>query len=165
MLSACQILQQQGYEDYTLAIVGDGAQQAELATVVRESGLERQVTWLGKVPYHLLGAYFQFADVFIFPTYDDIWGMVLTEAMAFGKPAICSTGAAAVEMMEDGGNGFVYDPDRVDLLAEYLRRFLDTPALIGTMGDRSTQIIRERTPERAIACFVEAIAFVTDRGH
>ena len=160
LLAACQILQQQGYEDYTLAIVGDGAQQAELATIVRESGLEQQVTWLGKVPYHLLGAYFQFADVFVFPTYDDIWGMVLTEAMAFGKPAICSTGAAAVEMMDEGGNGFVYDPDRVDLLAQYMIRFLETPDLIHSMGTRSTQIMLENTPESAIECFIEAIAFV-----
>lgn len=163
LLAACSILKQQGYQDYTLAIVGDGEQRSELEAFVKESDLEQQVIWMGNIPYRLLGAYFQFADVFIFPTYDDIWGMVLTEAMAFGKPVICSTGAGAMEMVDEGVNGFVYETDRVDLLAQYMTRFLDTPELIQRMGDRSAQIMIDNTPESATGCFVEAIEFVNNR--
>lgn len=159
LLAACKLLQQHGYEDYTLAIVGDGTQQAELATVVRESGLERQVIWLGKVPYHLLGAYFQSADVFVFPTYDDIWGMVLTEAMAFGLPVICSNRAGAAEMVRSD-NGFVFDMERVDQLATCLRHFLDHPELIAQMGAVSKQIMLDHTPARATQAFVEAVESV-----
>jgi glycosyltransferase involved in cell wall biosynthesis len=163
LLAACSILKQQGYQDYTLAIVGDGEQRSELEAFVKESDLEQQVIWMGNIPYRLLGAYFQFADVFIFPTYDDIWGMVLTEAMAFGKPVICSTGAGAVEMVDEGVNGFVYETDRVDRLAQHMIRFLNTPELIQTMGDRSTHIMLENTPKSATACFVEAIEFVNNQ--
>ncbi|PSB59246.1 glycosyltransferase family 4 protein [Chamaesiphon polymorphus] len=157
LLEACSILKQQGYRDYTLALVGDGEQRPELETFVRESDLERQIVWMGKSPYRCLGAYFQFADVFVFPTYDDIWGMVLTEAMAFGKPVICSTGAGAAEMVEVAANGFVYAPDRVDLLVQYMTQFLDNPELIPAMGNKSTQIMLKNTPESATACFVEAM--------
>jgi glycosyltransferase involved in cell wall biosynthesis len=162
LLEACLVLKQQGYKDYTLMIVGDGEQRSELETFVKQSALEEQVSWMGKVPYRFLGAYFQFADVFIFPTYDDIWGMVLTEAMAFGKPVICSTGAAASEMVEEEVNGFIYEPDRVDRLAQYMTRFLDTPYLIQSMGDKSAQIMLENTPESTIEYFVEAIKFVNN---
>jgi glycosyltransferase involved in cell wall biosynthesis len=162
LLAACLILKQQGYEDYTLTIVGDGEQRAELDTFVQRSGLERQIIWIGEIPYRCLGAYFQLADVFVFPTHDDIWGMVLTEAMAFGKPVICSTGAGAAEMVEEEANGFIYEPDRVDRLVQYMIRFLDTPKLIEFMGDRSAQIMLENTPESATACFVEAIEFVNN---
>jgi glycosyltransferase involved in cell wall biosynthesis len=163
LLVACLQLKQQGYEDYTLAIVGDGEQQSELETFAKESGLAQQVKWLGKIPYRCLGAYFQLADVFIFPTYDDIWGMVLTEAMAFGKPVICSTGAGAAEMVSEGVNGFRYDPDRIEQLAAYMIRFLDTPDLIQKMGVESTQIMLKNTPKSATLCFFEAIDYISDR--
>ncbi len=162
LLAACSRLNQQGFTDYTLMVVGDGEQRLELEAVVQQAGLDRQVMWIGAVPYRCLGAYFQFADVFIFPTYDDIWGMVLTEAMAFGKAVICSTGAGAAEMVEEEANGFRYAPDLVDLLTEYMTRFLDTPDLIQSMGDRSAQIMIENTPESATSCFVEAIEFVNN---
>ncbi|WP_310483743.1 glycosyltransferase family 4 protein [Chamaesiphon sp. VAR_48_metabat_403] len=160
LIAACNILQQQGYENYTLAIVGDGEQQPELAALVKESGLEKQVLWMGKIPYRCLGAYFQLADVFILPTYDDIWGMVVPEAMAFGKAVICSTGAGAAEMVAAGANGFVYPPDDIERLAGYMQQFLDNPDSIRSMGDISAQIMLEHTPETATACFVEAIEFV-----
>ncbi len=160
LLGACKILQQQGYEDYTLAIVGDGEQQPELAALVNESGLAKQVLWMGKIPYRCLGAYFQLADVFILPTYDDIWGMVVPEAMAFGKAVICSTGAGAAEMVEEGANGFVYAPDDVERLAGYMQKFIDNPDSIRLMGDRSAQIMLEHTPKTATDSFVKAIEFV-----
>ena len=157
LIAACQILQQQGYENYTLAIVGDGEQQPELAALVNESGLAKQVLWMGKIPYRYLGAYFQLADVFILPTYDDIWGMVVPEAMAFGKAVICSTGAGAAEMVEEGANGFVYAPDDVERLAEYMQQFIDRPDSVRSMGDISAQIMLENTPKIATDCFVKAI--------
>lgn len=160
LISACKILQQQGYENYTLAIVGDGEQQPELAALVKEAGLEKQVLWMGKIPYRCLGAYFQLADVFILPTYDDIWGMVVPEAMAFGKAVICSTGAGAAEMVAEDVNGFVYAPDDVERLAGYMQQFLDNPDLIKSMGDRSAQIMLEHTPKTAIDSFSKAIEFV-----
>lgn len=160
LLAACSLLKQQGYESYTLMVVGDGEQRPELEAFVQQAGLEQQVMWIGAAPYHCLGAYFQFADVFVFPTYNDIWGMVLPEAMAFGKAVICSKGAGSVEMVEEESNGFIYDPDRVDILSQYMTRFLDTPDLICQMGDRSAQIMGENTSINAISCFIEALEFV-----
>jgi glycosyltransferase involved in cell wall biosynthesis len=160
LLEACLILKQQGYEDYTLMIVGDGEQRSELETFVQESGLEEQVSWVGKVPYRFLGAYFQFADVFVFPTYEDIWGMVLTEAMAFGKPVICSKGAGSVEMVAEGENGFVFDLEHPEELVECMRKFLEKPEIIAAMSKKSMQIMTQHTPEHAISSFVEALRVV-----
>jgi glycosyltransferase involved in cell wall biosynthesis len=160
LLEACLILKQQGYGHYTLMIVGDGEQRAELETFVQESGLQEQVTWVGKVPYCLLGAYFQFADVFVFPTYDDIWGMVLTEAMAFGKAVICSTGAGAAEMVHEAENGFLYEPEQIDQLVEKMGQFLNNPRLITQMGSRSLQIMRQHSPAEATQAFIDAARLV-----
>jgi glycosyltransferase involved in cell wall biosynthesis len=160
LLEACYKLKQQGYTNYTLMVVGDGEQRPELEDFVQQVGLEQQVVWIGKVPYHRLGAYFKSADVFIFPTYDDIWGMVLTEAMAFGKPVICSQSAGAVEMVVEGRNGYTYQSGQVDKLVEAISRFFDNPSLIMQMGDSSLQIMSKYTPEDSITSFIQSLKYI-----
>ena len=156
LLQACSILKHQGYQDFTLLVVGDGEQRQELEEFAKTIGLDSQVRWFGRVEYKCLGQYFQAADVFIFPTYEDIWGMVLTEAMVFGKPVICSRGAQAVEMLSNGENGFTFQPGKGEQLARLMSQFLDDPILIQTMGQRSLKIMSQHTPEHASNSFIEA---------
>jgi glycosyltransferase involved in cell wall biosynthesis len=160
LLEACAALKRQGYENFSLLIIGEGSQRPELELWVKSEDLTAQVEWVGKVNYGHLGVYFQDADVFVFPTSEDIWGMVLPEAMALGKPVICSTGAGAAELVIAGENGFLFDPDRPDRLGELMRQFIDHPDLIPTMGERSLQIMAHHTPTDATQPFIEAVEFV-----
>lgn len=160
LLEACTWLQAQGYQNYTLLMVGDGEQRSELETYTRTAGLTEQVRWLGKIEYGALGSYFQQADVFVFPTYEDIWGMVLPEAMALGKPVLCSKEAGAVELMAHGKNGYIFQPDQPKELAGYMQQFLDQPNHIQDMGAASVQMMATHTPEQATQCFVDAVEFV-----
>lgn len=159
LLEACALLMSQGYDNFMLKIVGDGEQKSQLTAFAEQHGLKDRVEWLGKVEYGCLGGHFQSADVFVFPTYEDIWGMVLTEAMAFGLPVICSNGAGAAEMVQSD-NGFVFDMERVDELTTCLRHFLDCPESISKMGEVSKQIMLDHTPERATQAFIEAVESV-----
>ena len=163
LLEACFWLKQKGYERYRVWVVGDGEQRLELQQFAEQHGLSKQIEWLGKVEYRCIGAYFQAADVFVFPTYDDIWGMVLVEAMAFGKPVICSTGAAAAELMVDGQNGFTCSPGSVEQIAQSMRRFLDDSTLIQKMGDSSLHIMHEHTAQTATQSFVKALQIVLNQ--
>ena len=156
LLETCLLLKSWGYSDYSLLVVGDGEQRQELEAFASNNKLDEQVKWIGKVQYKCLGAYFQAADVFVFPTYEDIWGMVLTEAMAFGKPVICSQGANAVEMVAEGENGFIFNPEQTEQLAEYMCRFLENPDLIEKMGQKSEQIMANHTPVDATKSFTNA---------
>jgi glycosyltransferase involved in cell wall biosynthesis len=163
LLEACLILQNRGYDDYTLLIVGDGEQRQELEAFASSKNLDNCVKWVGKIAYGYLGAYFQASDIFVFPTYEDIWGMVLTEAMAFGKPVICSKGAGAVEMVVNGENGFVFAPGQSLKLAEYMGQFLENPNLIEVMGNKSKQIMADYTPADATQSFIEALNVATHK--
>jgi glycosyltransferase involved in cell wall biosynthesis len=107
-----------------------------------------------------LGAYFQQADIFVFPTFEDVWGMVVPEAMVFGKPVLCSNGAAAYELIAEGENGYIFDPHDPPALAEAMQRFLDNPDLIKSMGERSRQIIAQKTPETAAQAYIEVTSFL-----
>jgi glycosyltransferase involved in cell wall biosynthesis len=162
LLEACVLLKQREYSNYTVRVIGEGEQRAELQRFVEQSGLAEQVEWLGKIEYRCLGAYFQSADVFVFPTYEDIWGMVLVEAMAFGQPVICSTGAGAAELVVDGQNGFLCSPGSVEQTAQSMQRFLEDATLIQTMGVCSLHIMTKHTVQAATYSFVKALEIAAE---
>lgn len=163
LLEACSLLKTQGYQDYSLLIVGEGDQRQELEQFIEEKELKTQITWVGWVDYQSIGAYFQQTDVFVFPTFEDVWGMVVPEAMVFGKPILCSQGAAALELMEDGKNGYIFDPQNPQQLATVMAQFLDHPELISTMGTRSQELIANYTPQSAAKAFAEVADWVLDQ--
>ena len=101
--------------------------------------------------------------MFIFPTYEDVWGMVVPEAMVFGKPILCSNGAASYELIEEGKNGFIFDPHDPKMLAEKMQYLLDQPELIDSMGQRSQQIIAQTTSQTAAQGFMEVTEFLMGR--
>ncbi|MEG3837409.1 MULTISPECIES: glycosyltransferase family 4 protein [unclassified Microcoleus] len=162
LLEACAILKNQGYVDYSLLIIGKGDQREELEAFIKQCDFEEQVTWAGWVEYGNLGAYFQQADIFVFPTFEDVWGMVVPEAMVLGKPVLCSNGAASCELIMSGENGYIFDPSSVQELAEKMQVFLDHPDLIESMGERSRQIISQKTPETAAKAYVEVTSFLME---
>lgn len=155
LLEACVILQKQEYRNYTVLILGDGTQRDELENFSQNHGLKDCVKWVGWLDYEYLSYYFQSADVFVLPTLEDTWGMVVLEAMAFGKPVLCSKWAGAAEMVVEGENGYVFDPHDPAKLAETMRRFIDNPDLIVSMGHKSQQLITPHTPEAAAQFFAE----------
>lgn len=163
LLEACSILQSQGYDDYTLLLIGIGEQRQELEAFIKDRNLEKRVIWVGWVDYGCLGTYFQQADVFVFPTLEDIWGMVALEAMVFGKPVLCSKWAGAVELIIEGENGYIFDPYQPEELALAMRCFLDHPELVDSMGKQAQHLIRQKNPLSAAESFTEIISFVSNK--
>ena len=68
------------------------------------------VYFIGKVDYDNLPNYYQSADVFVIPTLEDNWSLVVPEAMASGLPILSSVynGCYPEYVTED--NGWVFDP-------------------------------------------------------
>jgi glycosyltransferase involved in cell wall biosynthesis len=163
LLQACAILREQGYQNYTVLIAGDGPQRQELETLSQEYHLQDCIHWAGWVDYSELGAYFQNADVFIFPTLEDTWGMVTLEAMALGKPVLCSKWAGTAEMVVDGVNGYVFDPHEPEKMAEAMGRFINNIDLIKVMGEKSQEMMAPYTPETVCEFFTEVVNFVLDK--
>ena len=83
--------------------------------------------------------------------------MVVLEAMVFGKPILCSKWAGASELVIDGENGYVFDPHDPEALAEIMKRFINEPKLVASMGRKSQQMMAHRTP-KAAAQFLADVA-------
>ena len=109
--------------------------------------VDGRITWFGAVDYSQLGACYQASDVFVFPSLEDIIGMVVPEAMVFGKPVLCSDQAGAKDMVRDGRNGFVFNPNDARQLADHMALFVKQPNLIRRFGSESKKIISPFTPK------------------
>lgn len=160
LVKACHILKKQGRDRFTVQIVGSGAEQERLSAYCRENQLEENIQWLGRVEYSAIATYFKNADVFVFPTWEETWGVVLLEAMLFGKPVICSTGAGTSEMVVEGENGYLFDPDDPEKLAVLMGKFIDNCDPIASMGEKSQATMNLYTPETAgefLATIVESL--------
>lgn len=145
LLEACAILEKQQCHDYTLLVVGDGPQREELESFCQNRDLAERVKWLGRLDYGQLGVFFRGADVFVLPTLEDTWGVVVLEAMVLGKPILCSKWAGAAEMVVEGENGYIFDPYNPEAVAETMSCFIKHPDLITSMGHKSQQLMAQHT--------------------
>ena len=87
--------------------------------------------------------YFAAADVFVFPTPYDAFGMVISEAMACGLPVVTTATAGAAEIIEHGRTGFIIeDPTDVASLAGHLQTLASDPAARRRIGDAAAEAMR-----------------------
>lgn len=93
-----------------------------------------------------LANYYAVADIFVFPTRKDIWGLVINEAMSFGLPVVTTDQCVAgLELIQDEKNGFVVPADNIEALSESVNRVLSDEDLKKTMGWNNRQRINEYT--------------------
>ncbi len=109
---------------HTLAIAGGGESESALKTLATVLGVP-DVRFLGPQSAEALAALYAHADLFVLPTWLDVWGLVVNEAMACGLPALVSKGAgASEELVEPGVTGDVFEPGDIAKLAQLLEAWL-----------------------------------------
>ena len=157
LLEACSSLKSKGFNNYSLLMIGDGAERGQFEAKIHQRQLHDQVICLGRIDYSQLGAYIQSADVFIFPTYEDTWGMSAVEAMAFGKPILCSKHSGASELVNDGGNGYLVEPKNPEDIALKMESLISDPALIHQMSIKAETLATQIDVSKAIETLEKAI--------
>ena len=138
--------------DAELEIVGDGPERKGLERLARELGLERRVTFTGRISHEELRARYGDRDLFVFPSLRETYGMALTEAMAAGLPSVVLdwAGPSALVTDECGIRVPAVSPGQaVRDLAGAIRRLVSDPELRHRMGaaarDRATRTISWNT--------------------
>jgi glycosyltransferase involved in cell wall biosynthesis len=105
-----------------------------------------------------LAAFYALAEVLVFPTLSDTWGLVVNEAMACGLPIIASDVAGCVaDLVQDGENGYVIPVANVGKLAEAMAAFARDPQLASRMGQHSARLIEGFSPECCAAGLATAV--------
>lgn len=148
-----------------LIIVGDGPLKEQLKGRAAELRLDGAVTFAGFVQPQRLSEYYEQAGLFLFPTLEDTFGVVIAEAAAFGLPLVTSPYAGATsEFVQDRENGYVVEPTDTNAVAQAALRILTDPKLQAEMSRRSREIAASHTLEQAGGQFLEAIELSLNSG-
>jgi len=136
-------------DPWSLVLLGDGPLRAEVEGAIRRLGLQKWVLTPGFAQYDALPAYYGLASAFILPSVIEPWGLVVNEAMAAGLPVLVSERCGcARDLVEDGRNGFTFDPLNVEQLSKLMLRLSSLPEeQREAMGRASQEIISRWTPE------------------
>lgn len=84
------------------------------------------------------------ADVFVLPSYREGTPRSILEAMCMGMPVITTDTAGCRETVEDGINGFLVPVRDSDSLIISMRRFIECPSLIESMGAKSLDLVKKK---------------------
>ena len=97
--------------------------------------LHPQVRWFGVAPRVEVTSYYRDADVFIFPTLSDGFGLTQLEAQSWKLPVIASRNCG--EVVRDGFNGVILEEVSGKAIADALLRLLRSPETLSAMSVRS----------------------------
>jgi glycosyltransferase involved in cell wall biosynthesis len=126
-LSAWSTLTEHQHSRAMAIIVGDGESLPELKALAKQCGL-KNVRFVGKQAPLELARYYAAADVFVFPSQVDVWGLVVNEALCFGLPVLASRYAGASQaLIVDDELGRVFDPLDGSEFSECLHSWVDAP--------------------------------------
>ncbi len=89
---------------------------------------------LGTLSLQALIKMYNFADIFLFPTRLEGFGLSVAEAMACGKPVVATNCSSIPELLIDGKGGFLCEMDNVADFAESIRILAEDPSLRREMG-------------------------------
>ena len=128
----------------TLRIVGGGPEKDALEAKTRELELGDRVIFEGVVTAEAIQGFFARCDALVLPAIvtetgdTEGLGVVLIEAMGYGKPVIASGVGGILDVIPDDETGLRVPPGDADALARAIRRAMDDPAELGRIARNGT---------------------------
>ena len=157
LLSAYHAYRQKHPQGWRLIILGTGPDEEDLRQQVARKAIP-DIVFAGFMQFDELIAYYAFAGAFIHPALQEQWGLVVNEAMACGLPiGVSQTVGAAYDLVQDGVNGFKFDPEDVASIEHALTRLAADPEYRERMAASSREIIQSWTPEHFAKHFWAAV--------
>lgn len=155
LVEAYARLRKQGLEAKLVLVGKKDWQAGQLLEKIKELGLEDCVIFPGFVPFDDLPIFYNAAEVFVFPSFFEGFGLPVVESMASGVPTITSRGSSLEEVAGDGA--LLIDPRDTGSITDALGRILGDPGLQRDLAMRGLKKSKDFTvgnlAEKALAVY------------
>ncbi len=98
--------------------------RSHLEAEAKRLGVAERVIFTGHVSQHILDCLYERCQFTILPSINEGFGLVVVESWLHERPAIVTDRAGVAELIRDGTNGLLFDPDDPDALKSQMRRLL-----------------------------------------
>lgn len=128
--------------DVELTLAGSYDPNSEIVNNYRNAP---NILFLGFITRDRLNQIYNDSHIFVLPSFCEGMAMVGLEAMSAGLPIICTTNTGVNDVVVNGINGFVYDPEDDNALREYISWFKDNPDKLESMSQSARETSLEYT--------------------
>jgi glycosyltransferase involved in cell wall biosynthesis len=130
------------YSRVNLILVGPSTVEEKMyyQKKIKSLGLEKRIQMAGIFPGRILVLYYNAADIFVFPSLSETFGVALIEALSCGLPVVSSYTGVAPNVIRNGENGFLINPGSKEELIDRVSLLLDNIDLRSEFGKKSRQI-------------------------
>ncbi|MEZ0483585.1 glycosyltransferase family 4 protein [Fibrella aquatica] len=132
-----------------LILLGEGDLKTALEEQVRQLNLTHRIHFLPGCNWQEVPRFMALADALVLPSQSEPWGLVVNEAMACGLPVLVSDRCGCIDdLVQDGVNGYRFDPDKTDQLADRIGRLITAaPDDLAQMGTKSARLVEAFNPD------------------
>lgn len=143
-------------------IIGDGPRRRELVELCREAGVQANVHFTGirRDIGRLVGA----IDVVVLSSHSESLPVAVIEAMACGRPVVCTNVGGMAELVEHGKSGYLSPPRDPEVLARYIIGLLENPDLRRKMGAEGRRRVEEEFDLQSCVAAVENLLLELHNG-
>ena len=127
-----------------LVLVGSGSEESQLRSMALQSAMRENIffePWTDDVV-----SYLRTADVFLFPSWYEGWGLAVIEAMACGVPPIATGVGCVPELIEDGKSGYIVQHGDSAAIAHHIEALYKNPSMRLAMGAAARDSVMTRLP-------------------
>ncbi len=139
-------------------IIGEGKLEERLRIEIDD--LQTNVISAGFVDPSEVYLFYYASDIFVLPTYHDVWGLAVNEAMACALPIITTNAAGCFPDLVKN-NGFVINPGDVPGLSSAIEALMDTK-LRKAFGEESRRIISKWTYKESLESFENMLRYLNN---
>jgi glycosyltransferase involved in cell wall biosynthesis len=158
------IVNKLGRKDIQFALVGrhlptgvENEYYLKVTSLVESLHLQGNVKLLDIIPRETLIKLYAACAVFVLPSLEEGFGLVVTEAMASGKPIVGTNVSGISSQVKNGWNGFLVEPTNEQQLAEKILKVVDDSLLKKEFGKNSRLIVEEKFTWQKIASKYESV--------
>lgn len=157
VLSVGQFIYRKGFDvllnnayllDNNIGIYLIGGKPTEELLKIKESQNLKNIHFIDFKQKKELRKYFLAADLFVFPTRYDIWGLVINEAMGYGLPIVTTDGCiSGIELIENGKNGYIVEVENGEELINKINLLINNDSLKQKIGENNISKMKHYTIE------------------
>ncbi|MBI1731889.1 MAG: glycosyltransferase [Gammaproteobacteria bacterium] len=154
LLAALGELRRRGVTLPAVLLAGEGPLRRELQRLARRHGVEESVRWAGWQDD--AAAFMDRGTLFVLPSLDEPFGIVLLEAMARGVPIVATLTQGPREIL-DPGSALLVPPDDSNALADAIAQSLSHPAAARDRAAHASRVYQSRYSAEAVVPQLESL--------
>ena len=149
--------------NYHLTLIGDGDKKSELISLAETLQLTDRITFAGYLEGSSLEEVYHTHDIFVLPTREDCFGLVILEAMCASMPVISSCYAdGAYDLIQDQVSGLIVNPYQPEAFARTIDILLADATKVEYMGTNAYQKALNYDFGTVSKGFLDAISYISD---